>query len=57
MDLGSASTVVDATTAGSVAVRAAVHTVIIVEIARSATSWFSRILDRDKELRNVSIAT
>ena len=41
-----------ATTAGSVAARAAAHTDIIVEIARSATSWFSRILDRDEESFN-----
>ena len=50
-----ACTVVDATTAESVAARAAAHTHIIVNIARSASSWFStrsRILDREKESFN-----
>ena len=52
VDLRPASTVVDATTAGSVAARAAAHTKMTVDVARSATSWFSRILDRDEESLN-----
>ena len=52
VDLRPASTVVDATTAGSVAARAAAHTKMTVDVARSATSWFSRILDRDEESFN-----
>ena len=41
-----ACTVVDATTAGSVAARAAAHTKMIVDGVKSAISWFSRIIDR-----------
>ena len=52
VDLRPASTVVDATTAGSVAARAAAHTKMTVDFARSATSWFSRILDRDEKSFN-----
>ena len=37
-----------ATTAASVAARAAAHTKMTVDVARSASSWFSRILDRDE---------
>ena len=52
VDLRSASTVADASTAASVAARAAAHTKMIVDLARSASSWFSRILDRDEESLN-----
>ena len=52
VDLRPASTVVDATTAASVAARAAAHTKMTVDIARSASSWFSIILDTDEESFN-----
>ena len=40
VDLRPASTVVDATTAGSVAARAAAHTKMTVDVARSVTIGF-----------------
>ena len=52
VDVGSASTVVDATTAESVAARAAAHTKMTGDIAKSASSLFSRILDRDEKSFN-----
>ena len=52
VDPRSASTIDNATTVASVAARAAARTKIIVVIATSATSWFSRILDRDEESFN-----
>ena len=52
VDLRSVSTTDNAISAASVAARAAAHTKMIVDVARSASSWFSIILDTDEESFN-----